>query len=105
MEKPNFSYIDNLSGGDEDFKIQLLGVLKAEFPKEKEQYLNHIKENDYKSAASDVHKIKHKISILGLEKSYEIASKYEGNLKNNSMDLSEDFEEILDIISDFLDNI
>lgn len=105
MEKPNFSYIDNLSGGDEEFKKQLLGVLKNEFPKEKEQYFNHINESDYKAAASDVHKIKHKISILGLEKSHEIASKYEENLKNNSLDLSKDFKNILDVISEFLNSI
>jgi len=105
MEKPNFSYLDNLSGGDEAFKKQLLGIVKDEFPKEREKYNNHLKNNDLKSAAEDVHKIKHKISILGLEKSYEVASKFEENLKNNSNQLNQEFENILDVISDFLDNV
>ena len=42
---------------------------------------------------------------MGLEKSHEIASKYEENLKNNSLDLSEDFKKILDVISEFLNSI
>jgi hypothetical protein len=44
--------------------------------------------------AQSVHKLKHKISILGLEKSY-LAEEYESNLKNNSTNLHSDFESIL----------
>jgi HPt (histidine-containing phosphotransfer) domain-containing protein len=64
-----------------------------------------LKENNLKSVAEDVHKIKHKISILGMEKGHKLASDYEENLKNNSTELSNDFENILHSISVFLDDI
>jgi hypothetical protein len=35
--------------------------------------------------AQSVHKLKHKISILGLEKSCYLAEEYESNLKNNPL--------------------
>ena len=45
-------------------------------------------------AAESVHKLKHKISILGLNKSYYIAEKFEDNLKDNSTELQSDFDAI-----------
>ena len=59
-------------------------------------------QNDYFNAAQAVHKLKHKISILGLDKSYYIASNYEDNLNNNSIDLQNDFENILKAMQEFV---
>jgi hypothetical protein len=42
-----------------------------------------------------VHKLKHKISILGLEKSYYIAEEYENNLNDSLIILQIEFEAIL----------
>jgi hypothetical protein len=36
---------------------------------------------NFLDAAQSVHKLKHKISILGLEKSYYIVEEYESDLK------------------------
>jgi hypothetical protein len=52
--------------------------------------------------AQSVHKLKHKISILGLEKSCYLAEEYESNLKNNSTNLHSDFESILKNMQDFI---
>ena len=87
MEQPNLSYIDSLSGGDKDFKQKLIDIIKKEYPEEKDIYLTNIKKGNYKQAASNVHKLKHKISILGLEKSYDIAANYEANLLEDNTDL------------------
>ena len=81
MEQPNLSYVNQLSAGNSTFKEKLIAVLKEEFPNEKAVYLNNIHSKNYKEAAENVHKIKHKISILGLEKSYEVARAFENNLK------------------------
>jgi len=102
VEQPNLSYIQQLSAGNEIFKEKLIAVIKEEFPDEKAVYLNNIQAKNYKEAAENVHKIKHKISILGLEKSYEVARAFENNLKEGSTDLNEDFENILQVISDYL---
>lgn len=102
MEQPNFTYINSLSRGDKAFEAKLVAVIKAEFPVEKATYIKNIEDKNYKEAAENVHKLKHKISILGLEKSYEIAVNYESNLIEDSIFLKEEFENILQTITDYL---
>lgn len=105
MEQPNLSYIDSLSGGDKDFKQKLIDIIKKEYPEEKDIYLTNIKKGNYKQAASNVHKLKHKISILGLEKSYDIAANYEANLLKDNTDLKQEFEAILNVITNYLQQL
>ncbi|WP_346882641.1 Hpt domain-containing protein [uncultured Algibacter sp.] len=100
--KPNLTYINSLSGGDDSFKEKLISVIKLEFPVEKATYIKNIEAKNYQIAAENVHKLKHKISILGLEESYKIAACFEKNLKENSMTLKEDFENILQTITNYL---
>ncbi len=105
MEQPNLSYIHNLSGGDKNFEDKLIAIIKTEFPKEKKIYYNNIKSNNFKEASENVHKLKHKISILGLEKSYEVAAEFENNLKANCTGGQNDFDIILQLITDFIDTL
>jgi HPt (histidine-containing phosphotransfer) domain-containing protein len=102
MEQPNFSYINSLSGGDKAFEAKIMDIIKNEYPQERDIYLKNIAAKNFKEAAENVHKLKHKISILGLEKSYEVASQFENNLKENKDILKEDFSEILSSITRFL---
>jgi len=102
VEQPNLSYIHQLSAGNTTFKEKLIAVIKEEFPDEKAVYSTNIQAKNYKEAAENVHKIKHKISILGLEESYEVALAFENHLKEGDTDLKEDFENILNVISDYL---
>ena len=103
-EKPNYSYISQLSGGDKNFEEQLLDVVRLELPQEIENYKNHLEKNDFIRAGDDVHKIKHKISILGLEKSYQVAIDHEDKLREGLVDadLFRQFEEILDAMTTFI---
>ncbi|WP_109299423.1 Hpt domain-containing protein [Aquimarina sp. AU474] len=102
MEEPNLSVINTLSGGDKTFEEKIFNVIKREFPEEKDQYFDNLKNENLTKAAEDVHKLKHKISILGLEKSYEIATDYEKNLKQGTFGLKEDFEKILQTITQYI---
>ena len=102
MEQPNQTYIDNLSGGDAAFKQKLIDIIKKEFPEEKQVYFNNFKAKKYKLTADNVHKLKHKISILGLEKSYAIAVAYENNLLEGNTKQKEEFEAILNSITNYL---
>lgn len=102
MEKPNLDQIDQLAGGDELFKKQLLEVLNKEFPIEKQFYFDCVKNDEKIKVAEIVHKLKHKIGILGLDKSYKIAVQYENSLRDGAYDYQEEFEVVLSIISKFL---
>jgi len=103
-EMPNFNYIDQLADGDESFKSKLLQVIKNEFPLELEQYREAVSYSDLSRIASVVHKLKNKISMLGLESSYLIAQEYEESLKQNKTSKKESFEEVLTLMTDFINS-
>jgi len=102
MEQPNKSYINSLSAGNIEFEKKLIAVIKSEFPVEKETYIKNITAKNYTETAENVHKLKHKISILGLEKSYEIAAQYENDLRESNTNLKDKFDSILQTISNYL---
>lgn len=102
-EQPNLSYIHQLSGGDKDFEDKLLSVVKRELPEEILSFRNNILENNLSQASSCVHKLKHKISILGLEKSYKFAESYEEDLREGSNKGQQEFEEILQRMLTFIE--
>lgn len=102
MEKPNLSYIKSMSAGDTNFERRLIRIIKSEFPIEKKSYFENINAGNYKITAGIVHKIKHKISILGLEKGYEITMAYENDLKEGNNTLQSEFEIILLVVTKYL---
>lgn len=105
MEQPNLSYIESMSGGDKAFEQKLIDIIQKEFPEEKAVYFNNINSENFKEAAENVHKLKHKISILGLVKSYEVAVNYENSLIEGNTTGKADFESILQIMTDFLETL
>ena len=105
MEQANFSYIDALCDGDASFKQKLIEIVKDELPREIEIYEQNMVELKFQEAAENVHKLKHKISILGMEESYQVAVNYEENLKINSLDLRTSFELILSQMIQFITKI
>ena len=100
-EQPNLRYIQEISGGDAGFEKKLLDVVKEELPDEIEEYKANLSNSSFLKAAENVHKLKHKISILGLEKSYQVAVDYEEELKESKTGLKNEFEEILDAMVAF----
>lgn len=107
MEKPNLIYIEKLARGEESVKNTLINVIKTEFPEDEIVYQKSIEKKDFKEIEDIVHRIKHKFSILGLEKSYKKANMFEQNLREHQLDsnLKEDFDEILLTISQYLKTI
>tara|TARA_R110001606_G_scaffold5149_2_gene24133 strand:+ start:103 stop:429 length:327 start_codon:yes stop_codon:yes gene_type:complete len=107
MEKPNLTYINKLAREDDSVKNTLINVIKDEFPIEVKEYYTSVEKNNFKEIESNVHRIKHKFSILGLEENYENANKFEHNLRESRIEVKqkEQFEKILDVISDYLKTI
>ena len=104
METPNLSYIQELADGSEAFEAQLLGIIKKEFPQERELYDDHIAGNDLEQAAFMTHKLKHKIGMLGFVDGYQLAIEHEEALKQEDSSLHPKFISILDAIGIFLAN-
>ena len=105
MEIPNLSYINELSGDDMEFKGTFINILKNEFPVEKLEYLDNIENNRTAAASQNVHKLKHKMNILGLEESYRVAVIFEEELRLGNNRLKDEFLKIMTIIEDYLKTI
>lgn len=105
MDKPNISYIEQLSGDDEAFKKEFINILLTEFPVEKKTYEKAITDTNYEDAVQIVHKLKHKFNILGMSGAYSLAVDYEEELKLKIMDKDPQFNEILKTIEGYLKTI
>ena len=107
MEKPNLQYIDQLARGDNEVKKTLINVIKTEFPDDKKDYQESLDKKDLKEIQQNVHRIKHKFSILGLESSYENANNFEQSLIDGSLNNNQekDFNKTLIVITEYLKTI
>lgn len=101
-EVPNLIYLNQLSDGDEAIKTRLMLVLKEEFFKEVEEYKLNMMNDNFSLASEIVHKIRHKIGFLGMLNAYDLANQYQLNLEDNSLNLKDDFEIILNKINEFI---
>ena len=103
MEQPNLNYIKELSEGDAVFEARLMTILKKELPEEFEEFQQNFDEKNFIKSAENVHKLKHKISILGLTKGYEEAAQFENDLKNHQDSTRyESFVKVIKSMMDFL---
>ncbi len=101
-EIPNLDYIKEIAGGNEEFEKKFLSIIQVEFPKEKDDYMQLLETNQLEESAKVVHKIKHKLGILGLSNGYKLAIKYEEALKMGNTSLREDFEGVLNTVEEFI---
>ncbi len=101
-EKPNLNYIKELAGGDSSFEQKFLDIVKNEFPVEKKEYLDCLNRRDNNATAEIVHKLKHKLNILGLQDGYRLAVGYEEELKCGDYKLKDDFLSVLNVIDNYI---
>ena len=104
-DKPNLNYIKEISGGDKVFEEKFIGILKKEFPQERQTYESHILSNDMIAGAEIVHKLKHKFNILGMENAYHLAVAYEDELRTKNNKTHSEFVSILEQITTFIKTI
>ncbi len=102
METPSLAVIKELAGGDSDFEKRLINVVKEELPNEIQAYEKSLQAINYQLTAENVHKLKHKISILGLEDSYKMAECHEENLKQSNLSHVAAFGEVLQRMAAFV---
>jgi len=104
-EIPNLNYVNELAAGDSAIKAKLIRIMKEEFPEERTEFMHYMDSSDYLKASEHVHKLKHKINILGLHKGYVLAKKFENNLKQDDIALNTDFNQLLDTIENYLNTL
>lgn len=102
METPNLNYLKQISGGDLDFENNFLSILKLEFLIEYSVLSNNFKNSDFDKVALDIHKIKHKIGMLGMINSVYLASECEKDIIKGNTEQYKDLVLILERISVYL---
>ncbi len=101
-EQPNINYLKEIANGDDAFEAQLIGIIKREYPFEVKEFLQNFDSKNYKLAAENVHKLKHKINMFGLSKGYVIAADFEKELKASEFSKYETFKQILQTIENYI---
>ncbi len=104
-EHPNLNYIKELAGDSDVFKEKLIGIVKREFPEEKNEFIKNYTAQDFAKSAENVHKLKHKIGMFGFEDGYQTAIDFEEELKKENTSLYPKFMLILESIENFLKTI
>lgn len=105
MEQPNLEYFDKLSNNNITFKQKLIDIVKYEFPLELSVYQDCIANNSLKEASEAVHKLKHKIGVLGMTDSYTLAETFEHSLRDGLNEKQAEFESVLKTVKAFIDQI
>ena len=102
---PNTEYIDKLANEDQAFRNKLIGLIRQEWPQEVAEYQEQVAAQNWEKAGAAVHKIKHKISIFGLEEGYRIARQLEYQYKDGIDAPREHFDQVVEKITLYLKNL
>lgn len=102
----DFSYLNEVSGGNYSIMIEFIQIFKEQLP-EFVQQLNHaIENNDYHGVAAIAHKAKSSVSVFGMHQWATILKQIqldinEGKIPDNLKQMVVDFEkDSLDIIQE-----
>ena len=102
---PNLTYIKSLADGDSNFENELIALIKEEFTLEVKQYYLLLEKKDFTALAACVHKLKHKIGVLGLTEGYHLARAYERAITAKKTTHKEEFDRILKSLSQFTSSL
>ncbi len=106
MKFPNSIFLEEQAQNNTVIVTRILEVMKEEFITEMEVYLSYMSNENYTEASKVVHKLKHKASLLNLDKEKAIElGKYEMDLLSKDLTLKDEFDEILDKISRYFKNL
>ncbi|PCI00110.1 MAG: histidine kinase [Flavobacteriaceae bacterium] len=102
---PNLHYIEEISENDIPFQRKLIAIIKEEFPKEKESFLKNIHLKEFHAASENIHKLKHKINLFGMNEGYLIANQMEIELREKKLNSYPQLLTVLLTVESFLKQI
>lgn len=79
----DFSYIEELSGGDEDFKHEMIKLFIESIPEDLDKLEDAIKNKDAPLVAKQAHHMKSSLSMFKLDKEVDFLAKAEQNAKTS----------------------
>ena len=100
--KYNLDCIYGISKDDSEFIDQFWSIVKTEWPVETEQYRQSMNIKEYKTAASVVHRLKHKFKLFGASDGHELAYLHEKSLQQDSTLYATEYNGILIELTNFI---
>ena len=85
----NLDYLNELSGNDAEFVIDILSTFLEENPKDVEELRTAIQEKDIKEVGKLSHKMKSSLQMLGAEEVRSLALQIEQNIKKEAIDFAQ----------------
>ena len=101
---PTFSYLDELSGNNRQFKLKIIQMILEDLPKDQDLYHYALSLKNYHWAADIVHRIKQRILFFQMTESLKLADKHENLLREGKATYHTEFNEIVNKILKFLEN-
>lgn len=83
--QPDFTFLNQLAQGDEDFVNEMMDIFIEEVPIEIEKIQNSFADKNYKTVSAVVHKMKSKLRILGFTELFNTADEIETLIFNNEI--------------------
>lgn len=102
--EPTFSYLDELSGDNQAFKLKIIQIILEDLPKDFDSYTYALGIQNHHRAAEFVHRITQKIAFLQMTESIKLADEHEMQLRQGDTTYIKEFNEIVDKILTFLEN-
>lgn len=88
-QRLNLDFLQEMSGGDNEFVIEILEIFISDAPLTLDSIKKGIEESDFASVKTSVHKLKSSIKVLGEEQLAILAQQLED--ESESKNKSEDF--------------
>ena len=95
----NFEYLDKVTGGDEEFKKEMVDLVAVQLPKMTLKISNFSKEGNALELKKSIHKLKSTIGVLGLDKGKKLIIEMEKTLaqSNSVSDVTFELELLLEM--------
>lgn len=103
-ETPSQKMIIELFGDSRKEQKKIMKQIILEFRLDFIEFKNFYDLRDYTEASEVVHRLNHKIGMLGLEKNYTLAQHFESELRQDNTIRYDNYMKILSTVSQYLDD-
>lgn len=101
LQKANLDYIEEISGGDNDFKKELIEIFINQIPDFISNMNKYLAENNLPDLAKEAHTAKSSVLIFKMEETGKTLKRIQLNAENNELDA---IPEMIEIVKEEMEN-
>ena len=101
MQKANLDYVEEISGGDNDFKKELIEIFINQVPDFIANMNKYLAENNLPDLAKEAHTAKSSVLIFKMEETGKTLKKIQLNAESNNLDSVPD---MIEVVKDEMEN-